>query len=300
MRRRSVRLGIPIALVLLAVMYESISYLMASGVTKAERKALETSPASYGLEFEDVEFPSRNSSLTLSGWYIEGEPAQPTIIIVHGHNRNRESNLELASRLAGRDFSIMLFDLRGHGRSGGQETSGGYHERWDLLGAFDFLMQRGVQAEKVGVLGFSMGAATALLGVAEEPAIRAVVADSSYADISDLIAQETARETPFPEWIVPVFVPGMDLMAGLFFDVDIGAMIPQEAVARLDYPVLLVHGTADERIPVDSSVRIHLASHPDSSLWLVNDVGHTDAFDEHPDEYVEKVVSYFESRLVGE
>ena len=168
------------------------------------------------------------------------------------------------------------------------------------LGAFDFLVQRGVQAEKVGVLGYSMGAATALLGVAEEPAIRAVVADSSYADISDLIAQETARETPFPEWMVPVFVPGMDLMAGLFFDVDIGAMIPQEAVARLDYPVLLVHGTADERIPVDSSVRIHLASHPDSSLWLVDGVGHTDAFDERPDEYVEKVVSYFESRLGGE
>ena len=300
MRRRSVRLGIPIALLLLAVMYVSISYLMASGVTKAERKALETSPASYGLEFEDVEFSPRNGDLTLSGWYIEGEAGQPTIIFVHGLNTNRESKLELASRLVERGFSALLFDLRGHGRSGGDKTSGGYHERRDVLGAFDYLVQRGAQAEKVGVLGFSMGAAAALLGVAEEPQIRAVVADSSYANISDLIAQETARETPFPEWMVPVFVPGMDLMAGLFFDIDIGAMVPQDAVTRLDYPVLLIHGTADERIPVDSSVRIHLASPPGSSLWRVDGVGHTDAFDEHPDEYVERVAAYFESRLGGE
>ena len=296
-----IRLGIPIALALLAaVMYVSISYLMASGVTKAERKPLETSPASYGLEFEDVEFTPRNGDLTLSGWYIEGEAGQPTIIIVHGLNRNRESNLELASRLAGRDYSIMLFDLRGHGRSGGEKISGGYHERRDVLGAFDYLVSRGALAEKIGVLGFSMGAAAALLGVAEEPRIRALVADSSYANVSDLIAQETARETPFPEWMVPVFVPGMDLMAGLFFDIDIGAMVPQDAVARLDYPILLIHGTADERIPVESSERIRMASHPDSSLWLVDGLGHTDAFDEHPDEYVERVVAYFESRLGGE
>ena len=300
MRRRSIRLGIPIALVLLAVMYVSISYLMASGVTKAERKALETSPASYGLDFEDVEFSPRNGVLILSGWYIEGEAGQPTIIFVHGLNSNREGNLELASRLVERGFSAMMFDLRGHGSSGGEKTSGGYHERRDVLGAFDYLVGRGVQAEKVGVLGFSMGAAAALLGVAEEPKIRAMIADSSYANVSDLIAQETARETPFPEWMVPVFVPGMDLMAGLFFDIDIGAMVPQDAVSRLNYPILLMHGTADERIPVDSSIRIHLASHPDSSLWLVDDVGHTDAFDEHPDEYVERVVAYFESRLGGE
>ena len=81
--------------------------------------------------------------------------------------------------------------------------SGGYFEQQDLLGAFDFLVQRGIPPERIGVIGFSMGASTSILGVAEEPAIRAVVVDSPYANASELIAQETARKTVFPQWIVP-------------------------------------------------------------------------------------------------
>ena len=290
----------------LAVLYLAISYFMAAGVTKADREPLEASPSAYGLEFEQVEFSPRSEELALDGWYVPSDASGPsdafgpTVILVHGHNSNREEDgdfLAMTAGLVDEGFNVLLFDLRSHGVSEGGKVSGGYYERLDVLGAFDYLVSRGVRSEQIGVLGFSMGAATALLGVADEPGIRAVVADSPYADVSDLIAQETARQTPFPEWLVPIFVPGMKPLARMLFGIDVGKLVPEEAVTALDFPILVIHGTGDERIPVEHGVRVHMASHRDSVLWLVPDVGHADAFKERPEEYVERVAAYFSGRL---
>ena len=57
--RRAVRWGIPVVLVLLILAYGLISFLIASGVTKAERKDQEDNPAAHGFEFEEVTFLSR-------------------------------------------------------------------------------------------------------------------------------------------------------------------------------------------------------------------------------------------------
>ncbi len=298
-RRRVLKWGIPAALVLLAVIYVVISYLIASGVTNAERKPLEDHPQSYDLRYDDVEFTSRDGDVTLRGWYLPANDRAPTLIFVHGitSNRTADEAMDLAARLIKEGFNILMFDLRGHGESDGERVSGGYHERQDVLGAFDFLEDRGTPIERVGVLGFSMGAGTSLLVAAEEPRMRALVADSTYAKVSDLIAQETARTTVFPEWIVPVFVPGARLLADWLYGIKMGELVPEEAVSRIDYPILVIHGTADTRIRHSHGVRVHQAAHPDSEIWLVPEVDHVDAFLTFPEEYVERVVAYFRERL---
>ena len=149
----------------------------------------------------------------------------------------------------------------------------------------------------MGALGWSMGGATALLAVAEEPAIRAVVADSAFADARDMIAQETARSTVFPEWMVPLFIPGMSAMSSILYDIDVGAIAPERASATLGYPILVIHGDLDSRIPVEQSVRIHASSPAGSELWLVPGSDHTDAFLDLPGEYVARVETYFRDRL---
>jgi pimeloyl-ACP methyl ester carboxylesterase len=142
-----------------------------------------------------------------------------------------------------------------------------------------------------------MGAGTSALAAAAEPDIQALVLDSPYAKASELVAQETARKTFFPEWFVPIFVPGAGLAADLLFDIDLGALVPEKAVADIDYPILVIHGLADTRIPTEHGIRVHMASHPESSLWLVPEVDHVDAFLTLPEEYAERVAAYFAERL---
>ena len=131
--------GILAGLVLLLGCYGLISFFIASSVTKAGRKEQEDQPSTYGLEFEDVEFVSRRGGTTLRGWYISGQQEKPALILVHGVGsvRSGDRAVDLASRLAGNGFNVLMFDLRSHGSSEGDQVSGGYFEQWDVLSAFD-------------------------------------------------------------------------------------------------------------------------------------------------------------------
>lgn len=295
----AIKVGVPVILVFLLVVYGLISFVIASSVTKADRKEQEDHPSAYGLEFEDVEFVSRRGDVTLRGWYISGQEEKPALILVHGIGsvRSGDRAVDLASRLAGKGFNILMFDLRGHGTSGGDQVSGGYFEQWDVLGAFDFLAGMGIQPGRIGLVGFSMGAATAILAAAQEPDMGAVVADSPYAKASELIAHEAARKTVFPGWLTPIFVPTSVLMADWFYGIDLGSLVPETAVAELSYPILVIHGTADSRIPYQQGQRVQQSAPAGSSIWLAPDVDHMDAFLTYPEEYVERVAVYLEERF---
>lgn len=222
----AIKIVVPAFLVLLLVIYGLISFLIASGVTKADRKEQEDHPSAYGLEYEDVEFVSRRGDVTLRGWYIKAQGEKPTLIFVHGNGsvRSGDRAVDLASRLARNGFNVLMFDLRGHGSSEGDQVSGGYFEQSDVLGAFDFLAKRGVSPGRTGLVGVSMGAATAVLAAAREPGIGALVADSPYAKASELIAHEAARKTVIPGWLTPIFVPTSVLMANWFYGIDLGTL----------------------------------------------------------------------------
>ncbi len=68
-------------------------------------------------------------------------------------------------------------------------------------------------------------------------------------------------------------------------------------MARLDYPVLLIHGEADSRIPVSHSERILKAAAPGSQLWTLPGVDHVDMFKAEPVEYVRRLREYLDMRL---
>ena len=287
------------ALAALAIAYAVISLLIARGITAAERKPQEGHPADYGLAVDEVTFSPRGDDFALEGWYIEARGGKPTIIFVHGQGsiRSGDSALAMADRLSEQGYGSLLFDLRGHGSSQGTRASGGFYEQRDVLGAFDFLRKRGISSQRIGFVGFSMGAATTALAAADEPAIRAMVLDSPYARANDFIGRETERKTVLPRWIVPVFLPASRLIADKAYGIDLGSMVPEEAVDEIDYPVLVIHGKADGRIPFEHGVRVHDSAPAGSELWLVPDVDHVDSFTTHPDEYIRRIIRYFEGRL---
>lgn len=296
---RALRWGVPAAAVMLAVLYFGASYAIVAQVATSTHREQEAFPEDYGLPYEDVEFTSRTDGLTLRGWYMERERGGPTALFVHGVDSVRSGNnaLLLASMLGEQGFNVLLFDLRGHGSSEGDRVSGGDHERHDVLGALDFLEGRGVPPGKVGVLGVSMGAAAAALAVVEAPSVEALVLDSVYASMSDLIAQEVGNRSALPVWAGRLFAPGVRLLARLALGIDIGAVVAERAVSELDYPVLIIHGGDDDRVLVEHGRRVHAAAHADSELWVLEGIGHADAFDVYPEEYARRVSAYFRARL---
>jgi fermentation-respiration switch protein FrsA (DUF1100 family) len=135
--------------------------------------------------------------------------------------------------------------------------------------------------------------------------------DSPYARVSDLLSGETTRKTGIPEWLSPIFIPAAKIMAGLFYGIDIGSLVPEEAVRQLAYPIFVIHGKEDTRIPYTHGERVYDAAYQESTIvqdgtlityqgstiWLIPGVGHVDAFLDYPEEYVLRVTEYFMGQL---
>ena len=288
-----------VLLILLVVAYTGVSCFIASGVTEAERSEFEDNPADYGLTYESIEFPSRKGDVTLQGWFMPSDGCEESVILVHGISANRTSRdaTKIGAELVDACFNVLLFDLRAHGTSGGERITGGIDEAQDVLGAYDYLQGRGVRPDRIGVLGRSMGGGATVLAAAAEPSIRAIVLDSPYAKVNDLIAFEIARKTPIPQWLAPVFIPGTSVIANLFYGINLSKLAPEEAIQSVGAPILVIHGDSDSRIPVEHGVRVHAAAAAGSGIWLVPETDHVETYTNYPDEYAERVVGYFTEQL---
>ena len=108
------------------------------------------------------------------------------IIIIHGtdHHRNdpQSQALNLGNDLVNRGFSVLFFEFRARGESGGVRSSKGNREQWDVFGAIEYVESRCIPVERIGLLRFSLGAGVAILVAAQEPRIPAVVSDSGFLD----------------------------------------------------------------------------------------------------------------------
>ena len=145
--------------------------------------------------------------------------------MVHGRDASRTaavggSFLQEAKLLHDGGYGVLMIDLRGHGQSSDARFTFGLKERSDVLGAVDWLLQRGVAPGRIGVLGLSLGAAAAIGAAAEEPAIGALVLDSGFADINTLIGEQWEKASGLPRpflysaLLMARIMTGVDLTAG--------------------------------------------------------------------------------------
>jgi len=150
-----------------------------------ERVVGTASPASVGLAFSEIRFPTRNGK-TLAGWFVPatGPGPHPAVAVVHGWGGNAETMLPLAAPLHAAGFAVLLFEARCHGRS--EEDSFASLPRFaeDCAAAVDWLrihagLGSGTNAG-IALVGHSVGAGAALLAAARDPGIAAVVSIAAF------------------------------------------------------------------------------------------------------------------------
>jgi dipeptidyl aminopeptidase/acylaminoacyl peptidase len=248
-------------------------------------------------EPESVSFPGRDPGIEISGWYVSADPAAPAVVVVHGHSACKRDHGVLlpAGMLHRQGLSVLLIDLRDHGDSTFEDGryAGGTEEYRDVLGAWDWLQTaKGLSADRIGLLGISLGAATVLIASGEEPGVAATWEDSSYADIEVAIRAELVRNH-YPT----ILAPGGVLMARLLSGDDLASLSPIGAVRKIGArPLFITHGTADQRLSVDYAHDLEEARRAAGGTvesWIVPGAGHTEAMLLQPDEYERRLVDFF-------
>jgi fermentation-respiration switch protein FrsA (DUF1100 family) len=254
-------------------------------------------PASAGLAYSDVSFPSSQGGITLSGWFMPAGQSTRTIILAHGYNEHRlgeTAALPIARILVHNGYNVLAFDFRGEGHSGGDLVSIGEYEPYDVRGAIQYIQQRFAgQQPRIGLLGFSMGAISVLRAAGADPSgIDAILSDSAIADLYQYLQGNAQKWTHLPSF------PFNQLIlweAPLVVGLDASKVRAIDAVRSLSHtPVLFVAGLADDTVPSSNSVDLyHAAPNPQDQLWLVPGAGHTDAFDAAPAAYTSHMLAFF-------
>jgi uncharacterized protein len=225
-------------------------------------------PSDLKLRYEDVSFRTIDG-LTLRGWYIPAAQATgKTLILLHGYPADKGNILPVLAFLH-EDFNLLLFDFRYLGKSEGSYSTAGAKEIDDLLGAIQFLKSRGIR--EVGVWGFSMGGAVALMAIEKAPEIKVVVSDSSYASLAQMALQ--LFRMPVLNYPIAYLI---GVWAKLFLGIDVREVSPAARIRHTALPILLIHSSADAVIPFSQArvLQQSLAKNPNAEFWFNDQFAH--------------------------
>ena len=277
-----------------AIVFIGFPILMAnqltSGIgTRGFDRALTETPESYGCSFEEVTFPSRDG-LDLSGWWMAAREDRPVFVITHGLFRDRKEVSERGCRLNQEGFGTLVFDLRHHGRSGGEKTSLGYMERLDVLGAYDFV--RADSSVGVIVMGVSMGATASILALPEVgPDLIGAVADSPFLSLKETIDRHAGLLLGIPAFPFSNFFRWELTRLNAFDGDKLDCRLVFESGSSV--PILLVYGEADRRMPRETAEAIMEAiPHSHKELSFFPDASHGAAWRTDPDRYLELILRF--------
>jgi dipeptidyl aminopeptidase/acylaminoacyl peptidase len=220
------------------------------------------------MHYEDVSFRTADG-LTLRGWYIpSAKTTAKTLVLLHGYPADKGNILPPLAFLHA-DFNLLLFDFRYLGASEGSYSTAGAKEIEDLLAAIQFLKSRGIK--EVGVWGFSMGGAVALMAIEKAPEIKAVVSESSYASLAEMALQ--LFTIPLINYPLAYLVR---FWANLFLKIDLRDVSPAERVRNTTVPILLIHSSADAVIPFSHAQLLQqaLAKNSRAEFWFNEHFAH--------------------------
>jgi dipeptidyl aminopeptidase/acylaminoacyl peptidase len=312
-----------------ALVYGTVAYLVYDALSRAPRacwpRDAANTPASFvvpaGVDaaiaaanrmprYEDVRFPSRDPALgagRLAGWWIRAEdPGAPAVVLVHGiQSCRREANVLVPAAMLHRaGFSVLLMDLRDHGDSDGDDGrfAGGSEEYLDVLGAWDWVRSQGVPAGRVGLLGVSFGAVTAIVAGGQEPGVPAVWADSAPPRTTEAIGLFVASQLRDPTGLSRLLVPGALLWARITAGDDLARFDPIDQLgAYRGRSVAFAHGELDPVLPAEFASELRdratAAGAATSAAWIVPGAGHTEGVYVDPSGYEQRLVAFFTAAL---
>jgi pimeloyl-ACP methyl ester carboxylesterase len=233
----------------------------------------------------------------MTGWYLPSRNGC-TLVCLHGINDNAGQWYDQIAQLHARGgYGALMFDFAGHGRSEGNTVTYGAGEQLDVHAALAYLRSRvDVDMSRLGLLGYSLGAITAILYAARHPVFRAVMIESGFADIERDIEHLFTRYTGLPSFpFANLIIFWMERISGY----ELTHLRPMRVIGRISPGAVLVISDLEDTLAVEPYDGEHLysgAGEP-KELWQVPATDHVQAFNTHRAEWIERVGAFLDRYL---
>ena len=210
-------------------------------------------PDDLGLEAEEV-ILEPEEGVRLHAWFFSHPKPVGSLLFCHGNAGNVSHRLENVHYLVQTGFQVLLFDYRGYGHSSGKPTELGLYR--DATVAWQHLAARPDTAGAPRVIfGRSLGGAVAV-DLATRADADGLIIESTFTSIRTLV--RLIYHLPLPE--LPVKYDSLS------------------KIGQLKMPLLALHGTRDELIPI-SDGRVLFDAAPEPKTWYsIPTAGHNDTY----------------------
>ena len=230
------------------------------------KKILPATPEKYAIAYREIWFRT-SDRVQLNGWFLPGAAGRSLVLFFHGNAGNLSDNLEYLNLLHRAGFPIFIFDYRGFGKSGGEPL-----QENDLYldgrAALAYLARQGWPQEKIIFFGQSLGSAVALqMALETKPA--GLVMESSFTSMDEMVR----HVSPLAYYTVGWW--------GIHLPFD-----NSRKIARVEVPLLLIHGEKDPVVPVQMTRRLFALAGAPKMLHIISDGGHCNAFDRNSSAYL--------------
>jgi fermentation-respiration switch protein FrsA (DUF1100 family) len=221
----------------------------------AENKSL--TPEAVGIIGASVETLTTADGEKIILWHAPAKAGMPTILYFHGNAGEIGDRPLRFNYYHDRGLGVAYVSYRGYGGSTGSPSEAGLIA--DAMAAYDWLIARGVEPSRIALLGESLGSGVAVQ-LAAKREVGALVLEAPYTSTAEVAAKIY--------WWLPVHA----LMKDQFKSIDF--------IAAVVAPVLIIHGEADELIPVEFGRRLFAAANQPKELEIVPGFGHDVLFEE--------------------
>lgn len=231
--------GTLLNLIVVLGLFMGALYLMQPALVFLPSRELQTTPADWGLEYQDL-WLTAGDGVRLHGWYLPSPGSRRVLLFFHGNAGNishRGASIEIFHRLG---LAVLILDYRGYGRSEGSPSETGLYR--DAVAAWDYLVgDRGIAPGDIVVFGRSLGGAVAA-HLAAEVAPGALILESTFSSARDFVRAA---------------YPLLSRLIVLRFAFD-----TESRLANLRCPVLVLHSPDDEIVPYALGQKVFRAAAP--------------------------------------
>ncbi len=221
---------------------------------------------------------------------------RPAVVLCHGFKGFMEWGFfpALAELLSARGFVTLRFNFSGSGMEPGQDIatdlegfrnstfSGDLRDLLAVLEALPSLAQGRADPDRIGLLGHSRGGGGALLGAAHEAwkdRIRALVTWAAVSTFDRFSDEQKSAWRRSGEILIPNARTGQELPIGLGWledlEKNLSSLDLRAAAGRRAAPWLILHGDADETVPVSEAQALRSAASDPTSLEVIRGASHT-------------------------
>jgi len=238
----------------------------------------------FDVEVEEVNITAKGD-VNIAGWYIKGDSTK-AVVLANGIRGNRSGLIDRAKLYAKHGFGVLLIDLRGTGESDPEPITYGWNERHDIHAARDFLRKKGYK--NIGTHGISLGAASIIYGLQEQPDDAFMVLESCYGSVQEALDNRLEMKN-VPKFTTLLMQRCNECQLGIKTE----QLRPVDYISSAQVPVLMIAGDREKRVKrTETETLYQRCGSTQKRLHYIKGATHIDLYKFAPKKY-EKVWTDF-------